>query len=528
MSKPTKIVSEKSWLLIPFFLGVALGIGIAIGIGLLYWYQAKMGKQAQQIAEVLKIIRENYVESINVDSLHQIALQSLLTHLDPHSTFIPADEVAIAQSQLETDFEGIGVEYEWLNDTFFINYPLPNSPAEKAGIQAGDKVISIDSEPITQKENSTEIFQKLRGKKGTSVKLTVFRDNQLQDFFIERNKVVNKSVVGYIEGKVAYIHILRFAEKTDQEFQELLQEFLQNHKQDTLLGIILDLRENGGGYMDKANKIADEFLEAGLLIVSTKGRQKRYTQEYRATAGGMYEKGSLVVLIDESSASASEILAGALQDNDRAVLVGRRSYGKGLVQMPFTLSDGSELRLTVSKYYTPSGRCIQHPYQKGGSYNKSLEDRYKTGWFLKDTVSNTNQFYKTLHGRTVFGEGGIVPDIAVPFDSTKYESKIKEFLQKTSLKTWIASYAQQNRDYLQKMGLVDFIAQWQIPQQLWLKATANWNFTPQEETYLKTQLKAFLSKIVWGKEGYYRTLNYKDEFIEKALQVLQKSQKTYK
>jgi carboxyl-terminal processing protease len=512
--------SERIFLLMPFFFGLALGVGIALGVSIMYVREAGLGKQAQQTAEVLKLIRENYVEDVNLDSLHTLGLQSLLSNLDPHSTFIPAEEVALAQSQLETDFEGIGIEYEWLNDTLFVNYPLPQSPAEKAGILAGDKILAIDNEPIAYNEGESisDIFQKLRGKKGTNVKLKILRGADTKEVSVERDKIVSRSVEGYLaKPAIGYLRILRFAEKTDQEFSEILQKFVEK---DSIEAVIIDLRENGGGYMDKANKIADEFLEAGLLIVSTKGKQKRYNQEYKATAGGLCEKGRVVVLLDEGSASASEILAGALQDNDKATIIGRKSYGKGLVQVPFTLSDGSELRLTVSKYYTPTGRCIQRPYHNAQKYTKSLEERYKSGFLLKDTLTDEKETFFTRKGKKVFGGGGIVPDILLPLDSTKYEEKIKDFLQKSSLKPWIAEYAHQNRKILQEKGFSDFLAHWQVPDMMLAKAFAGSDFNENEKKFIKKELKAFLAKIIWGKTAYFQTLNAEDEFLQKALEVL--------
>ncbi|MDW8296900.1 MAG: S41 family peptidase [Raineya sp.] len=523
MVEPPKSYSERIFLLMPFFFGLTLGIGIALGVTLMYVREAGLGKQAKQTAEVLKLIKENYVEEVNLDSLNKTNLQNLLSQLDPHSSYIPAEEVALAQSQLETDFEGIGIEYEWLNDTLFVNYPLPQSPAEKAGIRAGDKILAIDNEPVTYNngENVVDIFQKLRGKRGTRVKLKILRNWQILEKSVERDKIVSKSVEGYLaDSKIAYIRILRFAEKTDQEFSEILESFVQK---DSIQALIIDLRENGGGYMDRANRIADELLEAGLLIVSTKGKQKRYHQEYKATAGGIFEKGQVCVLLDEGSASASEILAGALQDNDRATLIGRKSYGKGLVQVPFSLSDGSELRLTVSKYYTPSGRCIQRPYHNGKKYSKSLEERYKTGFLLQDTTIDRKEVFQTRKGKIVYGGGGIVPDIIIPWDSTKYEEKIKDFLQKTTLKTWLAEYAHQNLKNLQEKGFKDFLQNWQIPENMLSKAFVKWNFNEKEKKYIIKQLKAFVAKIIWGKAAYYQVLNYEDDFLEKAVKILKEN-----
>lgn len=520
MEVKQKNTSEQIFLLMPFFFGLALGVGIALGVSIMYVRETGLGKQAQQTAEVLKLIKENYVEEVNLDSIHTLGLQSLLSSLDPHSTYIPAEEVAIAQSQLETNFEGIGIEYEWLNDTLFVSYPLPQSPAEKAGILSGDKILAIDEQAINYNngESITDIFQKLRGKKGTTVKLKILRGSAIKEIFVERDKIISKSVVGYwVKPHIAYIRILRFAEKTDQEFSDILQEFIQK---DTLQAVIVDLRENGGGYMDKATRIADEFLEAGLLIVSTKGKQKRYNQEYKATAGGLYEKGKVVVLLDEGSASASEILAGALQDNDKATIIGRKSYGKGLVQVPFALSDGSELRLTVSKYYTPTGRCIQRPYHKGKKYSKSLEERYKSGSLLKDTLSEATETFFTPQMKKVFGGGGITPDISLPLDSTKYEEKIKNFLQKNQLKSWIAEYAHQNRKILQEKGFSDFLTNWQLPETIFAKALIDSDFNQTEKKFIKKELKAFLAKIVWGKTAYFQTLNAEDEFLQKALEIL--------
>lgn len=512
---------QKNLLLLPIWIGLALALGILIGVLIAVPESDGFQKSTAKFAEVLRIVQLNYVDSIGLDSISNQTIQELLKKLDPHSTYIPAEEVELAKSHLETDFEGIGVEYEWAKDTIFVTYPLTNSPAEKAGILAGDKILAVNDENVVGNEAFSKniVFQKLRGKKGTSAKLRILRKNKIIELAVTRDNVRSKSVYAYtLPNQLGYIKVSRFAEKTDEEFTQALHRLV---KKDSIAALILDLRDNGGGYMDKANKIADEFLEAGALIVYTKGRQKRYEQKYFATRGGAFEQGKLILLLDENSASASEIVAGALQDNDRAEIVGRRSYGKGLVQIPFELSDGGELRLTVSKYYTPSGRCIQKPYKNGTTYEKDWSERLKNGELLHaDSVHyDYSQTYKTPKGKKVYGGGGISPDYFVPIDTLELNEKLQEILKTNRIREYIAEYARENKNELLEIGLKEFSENWQIEEATWKHLVPEKLDKPMH-LFLKNYAKAYLAKIIWGTEAYWQIRNQQDRIFLKAVDLL--------
>lgn len=519
----TSSQNQQTLILLPIWIGLSLAIGILIGLLIALPAADSTHKQTAKFAEVLRIIQGNYVDSISLDSISTKTIQEMLKRLDPHSSYIPAEDLEQAKSHLETDFEGIGVEYEWIKDTVFITYPLTGSPAEKAGIMAGDKILAVNGEIIVGIEafGKNTLFQKLRGKKGTKAVLRILRQNKILDIAVVRDKIRSKSVFAYVlPNKIGYIKVSKFAEKTDEEFSLVLANLVEK---DSIKSLILDLRDNGGGYMDKANKMADEFLEAGALIVYTKGRQKRYDQKYFASQGGKFEKGKLVLLLDEGSASASEIVAGALQDNDRAEIVGRRSYGKGLVQVPFDLADGGELRLTVSKYYTPSGRCIQKPYKNGTPYEKDLSERIRNGELLyADSIHyDFSQTFKTPKGKKVYGGGGISPDYFVPIDTLELNEKLNEILKSNRIKEYIAQYAQRNKETLLQLGLEHFLENWQfspatfsflIPEKLDNKA----------KEWLTHYAKSYLAKILWGTEAHLRTRNKNDKIFLKALEVIGK------
>lgn len=510
-------------LLLPVWIGLALAIGILLGVLIAVPSDDGTPKQTAKFAEVLKLVQNNYVDSVGLDSISTKTIQSLLKNLDPHSSYIPPEDVEVAKSHLETDFEGIGIEYEWVNDTVFVTYPIAESPAEKAGILAGDKILAVNDEIMIGNEafSRNSLFQKLRGKKGSEAKLQILRQNKIIEIFVKRDKIRSKSVFAYMLSKqIGYIKVSKFAEKTDEEFSEALNTLIEKGNIKTL---ILDLRDNGGGYMDKANKIADEFLEAGVLMVYTKGKQKRYHQQYFATKGGKFEKGKLVLLLDEGSASASEIVAGALQDNDRAEIVGRRSYGKGLVQVPFELTNGGELRLTVSKYYTPSGRCIQKPYKNGLLYEKDFTERIKNGELLyADSVHyDLSQTYKTPKGKIVYGGGGISPDYFVPIDTLEFNEKISQAIKSNRIKEYIAEYAQRNKNTLLELGFEHFSKNWQISEAM-MSLIIPEKLENSEMLYLKSYAKTYLAKILWGAEASFKIRNQNDKIFLRALQVLEK------
>jgi len=504
----------------PIFLGLAMALGIGIGFLISIPRNNTASEQTKKIAEVLNLIQNNYVDNVGLDTTAHLTIQKLLQNLDPHSAYFPADDAPLAKSQLETDFEGVGIEYEWVKDTLFVLYPISQGPADKAGILAGDKVVAINNEALGAGTTQNDLFKKLRGKKGTSVVLTVFRNSKLQKITIYRDKIRSSSVYAYAlpEG-VGYLKVTKFAEKTDTEFIEALEKLV---KKDKVKKVIIDLRDNGGGFMDKATKIADEFLGTGEMIVYTKGKHKRYDQKYLATKEGMFEKGDVILIIDEGSASASEILAGALQDNDRATVVGRRSYGKGLVQVPFELSDGGELRLTVSKYYSPSGRCIQRDYKNGKPYDKNLLERYKNGELLhQDSIHyDPKQVFKTKNGKKVYGGGGISPDHFIPMDTTDLNTELLSILKENKLREHAANYTQINKKKLLETGLDNFVNSWQIEESTFKMLTKNISMNTVQAEYLKLYYKAYVAKVLWGNTAQIRTRNTQDKAFLKAVDVL--------
>ncbi|MGB3617959.1 MAG: S41 family peptidase, partial [Catalinimonas sp.] len=346
---------------LPLLLSLAIAGGILLG-ATMFGGQNNRGvlNGYKKFGEILGLIERDYVDTVNTEDLIESAIQQMLENLDPHTVYIPSRDVEMAQTQLEGDFEGIGIEFLIVNDTIQVVSPITDGPSERVGLQAGDKIIAVDGDPVAGVGfTNRDVFDKLRGPKSSKVKVAVQRRGEPSplDFVITRDKIPSYSIdVAYmIDRQTGYIKVSRFAANTYNEFKQSLEELRAQGMQ----RMILDLRDNPGGYMDRATKMADEFLSGNKLIVYADGRGERYDSKAFAYRQGMFEEGAVIVLINEGSASASEIVAGALQDNDRALIVGRRSYGKGLVQMPVNLTDGSELRLTIARYYTPSGRSVQ-------------------------------------------------------------------------------------------------------------------------------------------------------------------------
>ena len=490
---------------------------------------------AQKLGTTLYLIDNFYTDTVNLDKVTEDAIIAALKELDPHSAYISKKDVEKANEQLVGSFEGIGVTFQLVRDTITVIGPTPGGPSERVGIMAGDKFIKIDGEEAFGKKIDNEWVQKhLRGKKGTKVTVTVKRGNdpELMDFEIIRDKIPLNSINAYFMMKknVGYIKLDRFAQESTKEFKKALAAL----KQQGLKSLILDLRSNSGGYLNTSIDLVDQFLKADQLIVYTEGLHSP-RQEWKSTEAGDYTEGKLVVLIDEGSASASEILSGAIQDHDRGVIIGRRSFGKGLVQRPFNLPDGAVIRLTTARYHTPTGRCIQRPYEKGvEEYYKEMTKRLEHGeYFHADSIHFPDSLkYKTDNGRVVYGGGGIMPDIFMPID-TSYNSKLyTNLVRKGVFNKYTVDFAMENRDQLKQQypEFSQFNDDFQVTEAMMeeVKAMAEkekvtWNDEEyhHSEKYIKLQIKALIARNVWDMQQYYEVTLTEDPVIEKALEVIQ-------
>ena len=503
--------------------------------------QTKAQMNAQKLGTVLYLIENFYVDTTNMDKVTEDAIIAALKELDPHSAYISKKDVEKANEPLVGSFEGIGVTFQLIRDTITVISPVAGGPSEKVGIMAGDQFIKIDGEECFGKKVDNEYVQKhLRGKKGTKVTVSVKRGDspELIDFEITRDKIpVNSINASYmLDNHVGYIKLDRFAQESTQEFKQAFTK-LQAQGMESL---IFDLRGNTGGYLNTAIELVDQFITEDKLIVFTEGTHSP-RQEWRSTKAGLYTLGKLVVLIDEGSASASEILSGAIQDHDRGVVIGRRSFGKGLVQRPFNLPDGSQMRLTTSRYHTPSGRCIQRPYENGADdYAKEMKKRLEHGeYYHADSIHFPDSLkFKTDGGRTVYGGGGIMPDIFIPVD-TAYNSKLyTNLVRKGALNRYTTDYGLKHRDALKAQygDFEHFNKDFTVGKDLieGLKAAAKeakveWNDEQfaHSEKFILLQIKALIARNVWDTRQYYQVMASVDPGIQKAMEVLG-NEKEYK
>ena len=514
-----------------FFLAIACFIAMAATA---QQPQSKGQMNSQKLATTLYLIENFYVDTANIDKVTEDAIIAALKELDPHSAYISKKDVEKANEPLVGSFEGIGVTYQLIRDTITVISPTAGGPSEKVGIMTGDQIIKIDGEDAFGKKIDNEYVQKrLRGKKGTKVTVGVKRgsDPELIDFEITRDKIPLNSInAAYmLDNHIGYIKLDRFAQESTQEFKEAFTK-LQAQGMESL---IFDLRGNTGGYLNTAIELVDQFIDEGKLIVFTEGIHSP-RQEWRSTAAGLYTTGKLVVLIDEGSASASEILSGAIQDHDRGVVIGRRSFGKGLVQRPFNLPDGAQIRLTTSRYHTPSGRCIQRPYEKGAEdYAKEMEKRLKHGeYYHADSIHFPDSLkFKTDGSRTVYGGGGIMPDLFIPVD-TAYNSKLyTNLVRKGALNRFTTDYALKHRDEIKaQYGDFDnYNKDFIVGQDLinGLKKAAEdakveWNEEQfnRSEKFLLLQIKALIARNVWETQQYYQVMASSDPGVQKAIEIL--------
>lgn len=492
-----------------------------------------LDRNLQKLQLTYQLINSLYVDTVNQNQLTEEAITGMLKSLDPHSVYISADEVAAMNEPLDGSFEGVGIQFNIMNDTLMVVTPLIGGPSEKVGILAGDRIVNIDGDNVagTGIKNS-DVFKYLRGKKGTKVKLGVNRKGQVLSFTVVRDKIPIHSVeAAYMaDPKTAYIKITRFALTTHDEFVEALNK-LDKEKFDNL---IIDLRGNGGGYLKAAIDIADELLGSDELIVYTQGVNSERREHY-ATKKGRFENGKLVVLMDEGSASASEIVAGAVQDWDRGLIIGRRSFGKGLVQRPFDFPDGSLIRLTIAKYYTPSGRCIQKDYSEGDdAYNYEIGERYLHGEMMNvDSISfNENLKYQTkVSGRTVYGGGGIMPDVFVPMDTTTYSDYYRDLVASGVVNKMVLTYMDNNRDALSKeyTDFESFKDNYVVGDDLIgdiIQEGEKDGIERDDEglavssDFMKVQLKALVARSLYTNSEYFETINTVSDGYIKALEIL--------
>lgn len=522
---------------------------------------------AMKFGRLLRLIDSYYVDSTKINDLTEKAIVEVLRNLDPHSVYISKEEVEKMNEPLQGNFEGVGISFNVFKDTLLVVTTVPGGPSEKVGLRAGDRIVQIDSKVVANIGlKNADVFDMLRGKKGTRVDLKVKRKGEpnLLDFTVIRDKIpINSLDASYmLDDNTGYIKLNKFAATTTSEFFEAIKALKASSK---LNSLVLDLRGNGGGYLSAAVELADQFLTAYKLVVYTSGLRAE-KKEYNATPLGELEQGKLVVLIDEGSASASEIVSGAIQDWDRGVVIGRRSYGKGLVQQTFPLTDGSMIRLTTAHYYTPSGRCIQKPYADGvDEYQKDYMHRIETGeLFSKDSVAqNKAEKYLTKASkRTVYGGGGIMPDVFIPLDTSKYYVYYNMLNRRNVVYTTVLGIMDQNRaDFKQKFpDFKTFDAKFEVTEEMVdkvlaagekavgdvpemvipeegenVKTVVKPKEVKKEEPYkpdpksiefarplLKKQIKGLIARDLFSMSEYFQVMNADDTAIKKALEVINK------
>ena len=526
---------------IPFLLAICLIAGIAIGTFYANHFSGnKLGiinTSSNKLNALLRIINDQYVDTVNMGELVEEAMPQILSELDPHSSYIPAKDLEAVNADLKGSFSGIGIQFTIQNDTIHVNSVIQGGPSEKVGLMAGDRIVEVDDSAFVGKiVTNSEAMKRLKGEKGSKVKLGVYRpgEKDLLHFTVIRGNIPVKSIdAAYmINEKVGYIKVNKFGETTYPELLIALAKLNQKNCE----GLIVDLRGNTGGYMAAAIQMVNEFLPNNRLIVYTQGR-KSPREDYNSNGTGSNQKMPLVVLVDEGSASASEIFAGAIQDNDRGTIVGRRSFGKGLVQQPIEFSDGSAIRLTIARYYTPSGRCIQKPYKKGkeSEYELDLLTRYEHGeFFSADSIKqDETEVYHTRLGRPVYGGGGIMPDIFVPQDTTGMTSYFRMAANRGLIIRYTFDYTDQNRITLQKYDTPEKMEAYLKGQNL-LNKFAAWaekkglkrrnNLMMKSRRLFEMSLYGNIIYNMLGMEAYVEYLNESDKTVLKAVEILEKGE----
>lgn len=514
-------------LILGIFIGTHINLNSPTGI-----LSSDANNSYSKVDEILRYVNDQYVDTIKTDKLVDKTIVSMLENLDPHSAYITADELQATNEPLQGNFEGIGVEFNIVDDTIRVIDAIAGGPAEAVGVQAGDKLIKVDGQKVAGvKIANKDVMAKLKGKGGTKVKVSIMRSGkkQLLDFTITRGTIPIYSIdVAYmVSPGIGYIKISRFAATTYDEYKTAFEKLQKKRMQK----LIIDLRGNGGGYLNTAVDIADEFLSDGKEIVYTQGKA-RPRKDYKASAKGDFENGKLIVLIDDGSASASEILAGALQDNDRATIIGRRSFGKGLVQEQSEFNDGSAIRLTIARYYTPTGRCIQKSYAKGyQAYYDEEYSRYTNGELENaDSIKIADSLkFKTPAGKIVYGGGGIMPDVFVGLDTAGHSRYLTEVSYNGLINDFAFDYADKERKKLKAFKTAEnYIQKFDINQKIlndFVSYAEKNNVKRNEkqiktsEAMLKTQLKALIARNIWNNDGFYPVIQSQDRILKKAIEL---------
>ena len=513
----------------PVVLAVAVAIGILLGSKLNAPSDGVFSSKntnTNKLNKLIDLIEKDYVDTINTDSIVDLTVNGILSQLDPHSVYIPKKEIAGIEQSMRGDFVGIGINFYMYNDSLAVIKPIPFGPSEKAGIKAGDRILFADKLQLYNKKLETDsLFSILKGEEGSNVKLTIYRKSENRKFAVnlKRDIIPIKSVdiAIMVDATVGYIKINRFAETTYDEFLKGLTQL----KAEGAKEVILDLRENGGGYLESAVAIADEFLKKNELIVKTKNK-KETIQSTLATDKGIFENGKVTILINENSASASEILAGAIQDNDRGTIIGRRSFGKGLVQREMPLGDGSAIRLTVARYYTPSGRSIQKPYEdKGENYFNEFEKRFESGeLYEKDKAKIADSLkFKTKNGRIVYGGGGIIPDVFVPFEGKHGEEGTTLLMQSGLVNYFVFEQLDQNRKKFENISLENLEKEIKSSDRYYTnfknylsKSGLFFNLGSQKDIVIY-YLNAEFVRQLFDETTYFKIILKEDQMIKKAL-----------
>ena len=523
----------------PLIIAISVVAGILIGTFYARHFAGnKLGiinSSSNKLNALLRVIDDQYVDTVNMTDLVEKAMPQILAELDPHSTYIPAQKLEEVNSELEGSFSGIGIQFTIQEDTIHVNSVIPGGPSEKVGLMAGDRIVMVNDSLFAGKGLTNEkAMRNLKGPKGSQVKLGVKRatEKELLDFTITRGDIPQNTIdAAYmLDDDYGYIQISKFGRTTHVELLNAIAQL--SHEK--CKGLIIDLRDNTGGYMEAATRMVNEFLPEGKLIVYTHGRKYPRMEEY-ANGTGSCQKLPLVVLVNEGSASASEIFAGAIQDNDRGTIVGRRSFGKGLVQQPIDFSDGSAIRLTIARYYTPSGRCIQRPYENGkdSKYEMDWITRYEHGeFFSKDSIKlDENLRYSTGLGRPVYGGGGIMPDFFVPIDTTQYSDYHRNLVAKGVVIKTTMKFIEDHRKELQNKykKFETFNNKFEISDEV----LANMRTLADKEKIkfdekqyqqslplIKTQLKALIARDLWDMNEYFQIMNTTNNSVIQALKVL--------